>query len=211
MGMPISEEIQQLVADLWLKGEKMDLADFIHNGFDSRFLQLKFELFKPQIPYMADFEKLEDACPYDWKKPAWAERVEESGQSGVRCLWFNQSRTDRYPLLHLHPIRSGSFPDVEIFLTRKGTWLVYSNQTTRSETSEFVVYETVADLLEGLRALEGETHEFFKFGDSAAMALARRLDKFLEHSIKDKKERLATQRTLLEKMQAMNKRVQSRY
>jgi len=211
MGMPISEEVQQLVADFWLKGEKMDLADFVRYGFDARFLELKFELFKPQIPYMADFEKLEDAYSYEHVKSTWAEYVAWSELTGTRCLWFNQSRVERYSQLYLNPIRGGSSPIVQVFLTRKGTWLVYTNHATTSEIARFMTYETVADLLDGLRAREGETHRFFEYGDSAAMVLARRLDMFLEDSIKDKEERLAAQRRLLEKTNAMNEHVRWRY
>jgi hypothetical protein len=209
MGTPISGQVDQetewLAREYWLSGKPMDLELFVRGGFDILFLKAKFKLFKPQIPYLPGLKTLKSHMKSLRVEVSQFDTIEDSDKLlDTQCLRLSDD--DDHSILSLHPTRGGRFPAFEIFVTRRGGWIILLDEND-DEGVFLSKVETIDELDEELDMCLGNNHRFEFYPRYPLMEIAAWLDYTLEDSIEERRERLQRQERVLKKMCKFNKRV----
>lgn len=194
--MPSRESQQKALFRELFRGKTPDPRDLRTMGVDLVFLEEKFAKFKPFLEYMSGQKNLENLWTHAYDMDHWSEVVARNGLTGLKCLRMFRELDRGYTrsLLTLHPLSHGSTPRLEVFLTRKGKWLVYVGDGGTNENLTF--HDTVNGLGRRLQTIARENNAYFhtEYGRGIPLlALALHLDEMVKRTLS---ERMKTTKSL---------------
>ena len=196
MGTPISNTAQRVVEDFCLYGKIPSHDDRRSLGIDMRLLQQRHLQLKEHISQIEGYVNLQEACFGLYTRErvkTWDVLVEEAKLTKQRVLRLTTEpdRNNRvWPLFQF-----GFEYDVEVFLTRTGSWIVWEGGNGISSASHFTRFHRVWDIVIRLRSIP--ERNYGEIEESIIPLLHKNLSRILEASIAAKEDRLAPLKELL--------------
>lgn len=182
MGLPNSESQQKTLFRLQLRGTQPSLEELESRGLGSIFLEEKFAKFKPYVEYMSGQKNMEDLWAYAYEIETWTQLVQERGVTGVKALRLFLEFDDGHqaPLLTLNSLGRGAWTRrVEVFVTRKGEWIVFfENGSTRRLT----FHASVKSLGRRLQSVARESNAYYNT-DSPLITIGLHLDEVVRKTL----------------------------
>jgi hypothetical protein len=201
MVMTNSETQQKAVFRLQLRGGYMPLHELEKAGLGSVFLEEKHTKLKPLLKYMTGQKNLEDLWAYPYEIERWKEIVERHGLTGLQCLRFFTQDHRGYKSRIL-TLSGGSSPRIEVFLTRKGEWLVFAEG---GSTGTITTHDSVQSLGRKLRTIARQSSSTFGgsyHGDGAPLILlGLHLDAVVRQTLRERAEATSSLNELLIRME----------
>jgi hypothetical protein len=217
MGEPNSDMVDMFekLCNTLVLGEKPYLTKVQNMLLYKRFLERTFEMVKPQLPYIPGYKPLAELPAqsienkHEWRLLANSATFAE--RKCVRLVTEHYSDKIRgyvyKPILKLFtPAHSDR--NLEVYLTRDGHWIVYHQGVISGEQpyERLTEHYSTDQLCEHLEEIQ-ENSGYRIIIDAYPIPIARTLIYFVEKSIKEREERLARQKSLVERWNEMRVRL----
>jgi hypothetical protein len=207
-----NSKLKAIVERFVLEGKPPTIEEICNLGIDTKILETKLEVARPQLDDLSGYKVLEKWCYHRYESDSWAELVAKANLTGIQCIRFESTRkSSPYDGVRLLDTVPSANLDIEVFIARSGKWIVWTRSDVLGTAPSFTTHETVSSLLARFKKIAGTTYDFTAYGYdrdlhywpehqngrhrvvSVALLLAAHLDDILRSSIWEKDRKLKTQ------------------
>lgn len=204
MGTPnsrFSKETAAMVKAILFDGKIPDMQDLSDMDLDVEYLRRAMQMVKPQLPYVPRYTILEEAIDLNRGGTRFMRLARQTDWGKELCLRLTKAspvgEDCELPLLSIVPRGSGSVVGLELFLTRKGEWIVYRESSFPNDENIFTKHETVDDLCDRLDDLDSKSARYEISDYLYAFRVADCIVQFVQRCVSEREARVAAQKAAM--------------